>query len=454
MNPFRSKLALLISFAAAALTPSHAFAQAEEQDAPMGAHHASGADTGGGRGYATSIPLDLPSARGGLPVPVRLTLGGTRMGAMGRGGGVQLSFITDSATFAQLRPLAAVGQPAVPRRRVTLSLMGEQMDLILKAADFTGDTWVPQRGHPELIVRRTSPTKWTVYSGDGLIYVFDQPNAALQPLNLYLLDRIVGPGNARVQLSYRVVPSHVTPAPVFGANPLPMAGYDAVSIDLERVRYNYSAGGSPKHEVGLAYDADRAQPLSVGATQGGVIIRKRALQAVQVFSRAFEDGALTRLAEYSLAYTADPDTGLPRLSKVTMTGREGTPEASTSLPVAQYEFGTATTPVTLPDGSTGAQLRYEQLPLVSVPNGAAYQFVSQSKHLGGRYVVPQQLVDVTGDGRVDVVFETGSGLRVGKNRPGTAGATVLNDPALNVPFGGGQMTKPFLDSTGQARARR
>jgi hypothetical protein len=230
MHSSARKLLLLAAFVAATLTPSSAFAQTDEQDAPLGAHQTPSSDTGAGRGYSTSVPLDLPAARGGLPVPVRLTVGGTRMGAVGRGGDVELSFITDGATFAQLRPLASAGEPAVPRRRVTLSLMGEQLELILKAADGTGDTWVPQRSHPDLIVRRTSPTKWTVYSGDGLIYVFDQPSAALQPLNMFLLDRIEGPGSAKVQLNYTVTPSHVTPEPLFGGNPLPMNGYDAVSI--------------------------------------------------------------------------------------------------------------------------------------------------------------------------------------------------------------------------------
>ena len=67
--------------------------------APMGGDHyaARESDTGfaGGvgssGGYGTSVPLDLPGARGGLPVPVQVVFGGRRFGAAGLGWDVPLS---------------------------------------------------------------------------------------------------------------------------------------------------------------------------------------------------------------------------------------------------------------------------------------------------------------------------------------------------------------------------
>src|SRR5690348_2552207 len=77
------------------------------QLAPTGEHYAARAsDTGFGGGvgssggYSTSVPLDLPTARGGLPVPVSLVYGGRRFGAAGLGWDVPLSTIRRSVTVA------------------------------------------------------------------------------------------------------------------------------------------------------------------------------------------------------------------------------------------------------------------------------------------------------------------------------------------------------------------
>ena len=102
--PTHTKWILALVCAALSLAPREASAQEEQDTVPLGAHHAGrGPDTGGGAGYATSVPLDLPAARGGLPIPVRLDVGGTRVGALGRGGDVQLSYIRDLSSFAQRR---------------------------------------------------------------------------------------------------------------------------------------------------------------------------------------------------------------------------------------------------------------------------------------------------------------------------------------------------------------
>ena len=76
-------LAAILGLAAAA--PSAAVAQM----APVGGDHyaARESDTGFAGavnvsgGYGASVPLDLPGARGGLSVPVRVVFGGRRFGA-------------------------------------------------------------------------------------------------------------------------------------------------------------------------------------------------------------------------------------------------------------------------------------------------------------------------------------------------------------------------------------
>src|SRR5712675_1832230 len=44
-------------------------------------------------GYSTSVPLDLPPARGGLSIPVQIVYGERGLGAAGLGWDVPLSFI-------------------------------------------------------------------------------------------------------------------------------------------------------------------------------------------------------------------------------------------------------------------------------------------------------------------------------------------------------------------------
>src|SRR4051794_36599451 len=81
-------------------------AVASAQVAPVGVHHTS-VGPGAGLGapmsptgaYATSVPLDLPPARGGVPVPLSVVYtGSARAGAAGAGWDVPLSYVRRSTT--------------------------------------------------------------------------------------------------------------------------------------------------------------------------------------------------------------------------------------------------------------------------------------------------------------------------------------------------------------------
>jgi hypothetical protein len=142
------------------LTPLPATAQL----APvMGTHYAArSSDTGfqgavnSVGGYAASVPLDLPAARGGLPVPVQVLYRGNRVGAAGLGWDVPLSYVFRSATIAHRRPKPApffsvtVPIPINSRVEYFVMLGGERVDLVRNAAD-TG--WVGRRGNTQLEVR-------------------------------------------------------------------------------------------------------------------------------------------------------------------------------------------------------------------------------------------------------------------------------------------------------------
>ena len=70
---------------------------ANAQLAPSGAQYAGRAsDTGfsgpsDSGGYSTSVPLDLPPSRGGLPIPLQVVSGSARYGAVGVGWDLSLS---------------------------------------------------------------------------------------------------------------------------------------------------------------------------------------------------------------------------------------------------------------------------------------------------------------------------------------------------------------------------
>jgi hypothetical protein len=110
--------------------------QAEAQLAPTGGHYAARAsDTGfagavnSSGGYGASVPLDLPAARGGLPVPVQIVYGGRRVGAAGLGWDVPLSYIFRDTTIAHRRPANFADASPQAREQVLLMLDGQRIDL-------------------------------------------------------------------------------------------------------------------------------------------------------------------------------------------------------------------------------------------------------------------------------------------------------------------------------------
>ncbi|MGH9886852.1 MAG: hypothetical protein ACREBE_15080, partial [bacterium] len=79
-----------VSFAILSLAVPLAARPAAAQLAPTGGHYANqpsdtgftgGVDSSGG--YSASVPLDIPGARNGLPVPVSIVYGGGGVGAAG-----------------------------------------------------------------------------------------------------------------------------------------------------------------------------------------------------------------------------------------------------------------------------------------------------------------------------------------------------------------------------------
>lgn len=428
----RSRLCGALALLLGLVTPSLTLAQI----APTGGHYAGRAsDTGfqpgavnASGGYATSVPLDLPPARGGLPIPLRVVSGGRGPGAAGVGWDVSLSYLRRDVTYQHRRPEFGSDSAPAPREKVTLSLLGRNVDLVHQGTD-----WVARQDAPDLLVRQSGAI-WLVYDGRGLTYTFSTWSA-LTGAALWVLTSIAGPGGDAVLLNYSI-----------GAPALPTATgvtVNGVSIDLIKISYNPSltTAKCPKNEIILSYDANTAAPLSMSMVGTVVLTRMHKLVGVDVRARsgcsspAFTPSATHRLRMYEFAYQADADTGLPRLVTVRVSGRAGTPEANDTLPVASYVYGSAT------NGGRFMLRKTQSIPLpsmVDVSNISStflHTTVQVPPSSSYPYATWQNLIDVDGDGRPDVVFRSGNALWVTRSRP-------AGDSAIQ--FGG---TTPLVDLT-------
>ena len=410
MSWIRTKVYLSITMVIVACAAPH-FAAA--QVAPTGGHYAGRAsDTGfepgavnASGGFGASVPLDLPPARGGLPIPVQINFGAAGVGAAGLGWEIPLSYVRRDTSFAGRRPARRPDANPEPRAQVFMSLLGRTLDLVPKGQD-----WVARHNAPEILLREQNGT-WLLFDGRGHTYVFTAP-AALNGAGVWFLSSITGQGGTAVQLHYEITP-HA------------LQGGTGLSIDLVNIEYNsHPTAGCTKHEVTLTYGPDSALPLSLSMLADRVITRMRTLTAVDVKSREDCGFPGQRLRRYEFTYLPDVDTQQPRLRSVQLFGRQGTPEENTSIVVASYVYGSAT--------STGA-LRYQKTQSIALPAGVDPTKISSTQTEGVNapsggvgYATWQSLTDVTGDGRPEMIFPKNGKLWVARNRPGNAGSTMID----------------------------
>ena len=383
------------------------------QLAPTGEHYAGRpSDTGYGGTlvsatgtFAVAIPLELPPARGGLPVPLQITHGARGVGAAGVGWDLPLSYIQRDRKFAHRRPASSPGALPGPRERAYLSLFGQSVELVRE-----GSVWVARSGTLELVVRESAGS-WLAYDGKGRTYTFVRP-ASLGSTGLWLLKSVSVAGGASIQLTYQIIT-------------WPLDGGVGTAIDLLRIAYNtHPAAGCAKNEIGLTYGSGSITPLSMSILGDKVLVRKNTLTLVDVSSRATCGTPFQRLRRYEFQYLPDTDTQLPRLRTVRMFGRQGTAEENTALPIATYDYGSAT---------RSGVLQYERMQPIDLPTGVSNTQISgtaldasvNAPVTGDRYAMWQTLTDVTGNGRPDLVFKRNNKLWVAFNRPGADGTTTL-----------------------------
>ncbi len=399
---------------------------ATAQLAPTGGHYAGRArDTGHepgvvntSGGYGASVPLDLPAARGSMRIPLQIAYGAPGVGAAGLGWDVPLWYVRRDASFAGRRPASRVDQAPQGREQVLLSLEGRTLDMVRR-----GQEWVARYDAPELSLREQNGA-WVLFDGEGRSYLFLAP-PSLAGIGVWLLNSVTGPSGNTVQLEYEIT----TPA---------LTGGSGISIDLVRVRYNtHPNTACAKHEVSLVYGAAGTSPLWLSIAGDRVLARMRTLSAVEVKSCESCGTPPQRLRRYELTYLPDPDTGQPRLRSVRMLGRQGTPEESTAVLVASYDYGAA---------AMAGKLNYRKTQTIALPaevdstqiSSTIADLTVNAPSGGSRYATWQSLTDVTGDGRPDMVFRKSGKLWVARNRPGAGGSTSL---------GAGQPVSQLFDTT-------
>jgi RHS repeat-associated protein len=332
--------------------------------------------------------------------------------------------------------------------RIAVSLPGRRAEMIPQ----TASTWIA-RNEPDLVLREDVDS-YTVSDGNGLKYKFTQ-DPLLFGTGLWLLESISGPGGASVVLTYSLAAVALANAPA-GALP-------GVAIDLSRVSYNpHPTAGCFKHEIGLDYAipfTPKPESLSVVGTR--VLVREHRLIAVNVRSRAKCGDAPQRIRRYRLDYQHDPDTQQERLVSVSVFGRAGTPEENASIPIAAYTYGTATSSTV----STRV-LRYETTPQETIPIPAGPRRIARTDDVPAAdfqppvsdssteatrsYALTQTLLDMTGDGRPDLVYRDDNKLWLKRNqstRDFTGVATTSFGPASESPalLNDGTFTRSLLD---------
>jgi hypothetical protein len=417
------------------------------QLAPTGSHYgARSTDTGHdlvgpneNGDYSASVPLDLPPARGGLPIPLEIVSGTHGFGAAGVGWDIPLSYLLVDHGFAHRRPAYQPGAAIAPREQIVVALPGRHVEMIPLGAP-SNHQWIGINA-PDISMAVDANGNYQVFDGGGLTYTF-LTSAATDSTGagLWLLDTIAGAGKSSVKLHYDVLTGVIANSP------------NTVSVDLRSIDYNaHPTASCYKTEILLNYEAppNGAPPLSLTVLGQATLVRTHKVNSVDVQSVPTCGASFVRLRRYTLSYVQDPDTGLQRLSGVSVSGRDGTTEMNTNIPLAAYTYGTATS-----IDSTGARTLQYVADQDGVWAAGAGGYVANTALVGGAvfqapiagtaYGTLQSLTDFTGDGRPDVVFrDSGGHLQIARNQPVAGGAATFSaiTPLTDTTF-----TKTLLDA--------
>jgi RHS repeat-associated protein len=362
-----------------------------------------------------------------MEIPVTLTYGTRGVGAGGLGWDIPLSYVHRNSTIAHRRPAWSSGGPLQARQQLVLSLGGRTMQMIpRKPGDPNDHVWIAQQDAPQLELHQESEAEWRLLDGSGHSFAFTKRVGN----DLWLLSEIHDTRHENsVKFEYEIT-SHTFAF----AQPDPwttsgIAG-SGTSLDLTKITYNThpTVTTCTKDEIYFHYSSEDTQPLSLSFLGIVPIVRMRTLSDVAVMERSTCDADPSPLRTYEFTYADDVDTGLPQLAKVNVTGRNDRPDRDLRMPIATYEYGAATTA----NGTTRA-LIYEPGTDVALPDlGTNTPPIASAVRDGNgpdgghAYVQWQDLIDISGDGRPDIVYEKNGQLWAGINKPTSSGTSLTS----------------------------
>jgi RHS repeat-associated protein len=401
---------------------------ARSQVAPIGAHHTS---VGGGAGqlspvsptggYNATVPISLPSPRGGLSLPFELRYTGTgKAGAAGIGWDVPLWYVRRSASKWHRKPALAsdlVGEDVFPER-VFLS-MGDSTQRMVRGPD--DGLYLPFAADEYMELREEGAT-FTLSTARGVDYVFN--HAGIADPSLWLLtevrDRV---GTERIVLRYN-------------------------GLLLSGMSYTY-VGNTPLYDVTLQYGS-WASPQVFGTIWSGDVEVTRSSMLTQVIVQARNNldagSSLRTIRTYHLDYAPDEDTTAPRLVTVDVSGDED--PIVEKLPVARYEYGSISIRKVEGLGDPGDPYNENYVGFgapVVVPRDAAALAAGATRVAGSWGYKPDDddglrkdevwskytIRDFTGDGVADLVYRDGGTWHLVKGVVTDAGFSLDGGPATS-----------------------
>ncbi len=358
-------------------------AVASAQVAPGPGHTTSGAGAGMDGavsptgGFAAAVPLDLPSPRGSVPIPLSIVYtGSARAGAAGQGWDVPLTYVRRSTSVC------------VFRRQSGADAGGDGLWLLAEVRDPIGGD--------KVVLRYDVPRVQGCSAGvalRSLAYTFDA--AGTTPLY-------------EVELDYQ---------PYWRP---PLTRPDSTYL-RECARRGDEAAYPFEHVAEDHLSFDRAQVLRT------VRVKAR--------NNLVPSWAPKVIRAYQLDYDLDPTNQRPRLSTVTTTGEEGV--AGSTLPVATYRYGTL---AQVDAADAAPRIRFVEpvpvarnfLPGTSFTNEMSTTEVTvtndddvRTERSRARHMIR----DFTGDGLPDLVYKVGDQWLLHQNRL-TAGGPQFGGVAM------------------------
>jgi hypothetical protein len=229
-----------------------------------------------------TVDLDLPAARGSLPIPLAIVYDGSRnIGAAGVGWEIPFSYVETTTNVSSRKPRWLPGPitgAALPARRVIVHLAGSE---ILMVPTDKPNVYRPFGADEYAELHRQDNGRWLYKQSNGLTYHFEPLASAQDSSRAYLTTIHDRTGHNKLTLTYAVlevaVPSGLAHTPA-----------SLREILLTNVQYNFDNSlACARNQIRLGYFQKAVSPggapLAVYVDHGHIRARTRVLSSVEIW---------------------------------------------------------------------------------------------------------------------------------------------------------------------------